>query len=97
MKNNFAKIIKQLRKENKYNQKEIEIYTGIDRTTISLYENGLREPNIKNACVLADFYNVSLDYLFGRNNRKYLDLTNISEKTYKKILSIIRAELNDFS
>lgn len=96
MKSNFANRVKQLRLENKYNQNEIESFTGIDRTTISLYENGLREPNIKNACVLADFYKVTLDYLFGRSNRKYLDLTYISEKAYKKILFIIRSELDNF-
>lgn len=41
MKSNFANRVKQLRLENKYNQNEIESFTGIDRTTISLYENGL--------------------------------------------------------
>ena len=92
MNNNFAITIKKLRKERNISQENVEFYTGIDRTTISLYENGLREPNIKNACILADFYRVSLDFLFCRNNRKYNDITDISKSLYNKIIYMISIE-----
>ena len=92
MNNNFAITIKKLRKERNISQENVEFYTGIDRTTISLYENGLREPNIKNACILADFYRVSLDFLFCRNNRKYIDITDISKSLYNKIIYMISIE-----
>lgn len=64
----FSCIIKELRKEKNFTQKMVEELTGIDRTTISAYEKGIRIPSIDNACKLADLYKVSLDKLFGRDN-----------------------------
>lgn len=95
MDNNFAIILKRLRQERNISQKTVASYTGIDRTTISLYENNLREPSIKNACILADFYNVSLDFLFCRNNRILIDLTNINKSLYKKIIYMISNDQRD--
>ena len=62
----FPSIVKELRKKRNLSQKNVEFLTGIDRTTISAYETGKREPSIENLIKLADLYNVSLDQLFGR-------------------------------
>jgi transcriptional regulator with XRE-family HTH domain len=36
--------------------------------TITNYENGSREPNIATLIALADYFDVSLDYLVGRSD-----------------------------
>lgn len=41
---------------------------GIDRTTLSAYERGRREPDLKTLLVIANIGHVSLDWLAGRQN-----------------------------
>lgn len=60
--------LKNLRVSNKKTQKEVADFLGIDRTTYVKYENGQTEPNINNIKKLADYFNVSTDYLLGRSN-----------------------------
>jgi Helix-turn-helix. len=64
-KEHFAEKLKKARKDSGYRQQQIEDITGINRTTLSRYENGEREPDIETLGLLADFYEVSLDWLVG--------------------------------
>ena len=76
LKEYLPEILKKLRLERNMSQAMIEELTGIDRTTISAYEKGIREPSLKNLIKLANLYKVSLDYLCGRINRKTIDITD---------------------
>lgn len=58
--------IKELRKQNKKNQTDIAKYLNISQSNYGKYELGSIEPDINTLCKLADYYNVSLDYLVGR-------------------------------
>lgn len=40
--------------------------TGIEQAILSKYENGSRMPTTENLIILADFFNVSIDYLLCR-------------------------------
>ncbi len=60
--------LKELRKENKKTQEEIAKYLDTSQMNYNRYENGKAEPTIKTLCKLADYYNVSLDYLIGRKS-----------------------------
>lgn len=55
-----------LRKRKKMTQEEVAKYLHITQSTYQHYENERAEPNISTLCKLADLYNVSLDYLVGR-------------------------------
>ncbi len=66
----FKEKIKTARKQAGYTQKEVENITGIARNTISRLENGTREPSLENLGILADFYEVSTDWLLGTGKRK---------------------------
>ena len=57
--------LKELRKEKKLTQKELADYLGINEKTISRWENG--ESNIKpeKAKKLADYFDVSVEYILG--------------------------------
>lgn len=59
--------IKELRKENNKNQTEIANYLNISQSNYGKYELGIIEPDIKTLVKLADFYNVTIDYLIGRD------------------------------
>lgn len=62
--------IRDLREDNDLKQKEIAAYLMCDQSLYSKYERGERPLPLELACKLADFYNVSVDYLLGRTNEK---------------------------
>lgn len=58
--------IKELRIQKKLTQDDISKIIKTNRQNISRYENGEVEPNIETLIKLADYYDVSLDYLCDR-------------------------------
>ena len=49
-------------------QKQVAGNSGIPLRTYQRYESGEREPSASTLISLADFFNVSLDYLVGRSD-----------------------------
>ena len=62
--------LKELRIERKYEQKRISEEFSLSRGTYSLYESNQRRPSYEILVKFADYYNVSVDYLLGRNDNK---------------------------
>lgn len=62
--------IRDLREDRDLKQKEVAAYLMCDQSLYSKYERGERPLPLDLACKLADFYNVSLDYLACRTNEK---------------------------
>ena len=66
----FHEKLKELRQENKVSQKELSEILGVTTRAYRFYESGDREPNIVGLIALADYFDVSLDYLVGRSDVK---------------------------
>lgn len=66
--------LKELRKEHKLSMKEVGKILGLSESTISLYEAGKREPDIKTLIKMADYFKVSVDVLIGRNETNEDDI-----------------------
>ncbi|WP_195264579.1 helix-turn-helix transcriptional regulator [Clostridium sp. 1001275B_160808_H3] len=64
-------ILKLLRNEKELRQEDVAQKLSIARQTYSSWETGERTPDIENLIKMADFYNVSLDFLVGRTNIRY--------------------------
>ncbi len=64
MKNN----LKLLRKSRGYTQIALQMKTGIEQALLSKFENNERVPPTETLIKLADFYNVSIDYILCRTN-----------------------------
>ena len=62
--------IRNLRIDKGLTQKQIGEYLGISQNTYSQYEVGILKYPVDVLIKLADLYNVSVDYLVGRTNRK---------------------------
>ncbi len=60
--------LKKIRKERSFTQIALQMQTGIEQALLSKYETGERVPTTENLIILADFYNVSIDYLLGRTD-----------------------------
>ncbi len=64
----FSARIKEIRKERKLTQKQVADGIGIAEQAYQRYEYGRTVPSALILIALADYFNVSLDYLVGRSN-----------------------------
>ena len=71
--------IKELREQNDLSQTDLAKYLGVVRSTICQYEKGNRQPDIEQLIKLADYFNVTVDYLLEHNTSK-TNTPNLSEK-----------------
>ena len=80
--------LKELRKEHKLSMKELGKILGLSESTISLYEAGKREPDIKTLIKIADYFNVSVDVLLSRdetNKDEILDNHSLSMFNFERM------------
>lgn len=64
----FGDILKKLRKSQDLTQTQLAEKLGLAFSTISMYERGEREPDFETMEAIADYFNVSMDYLHGKSN-----------------------------
>lgn len=62
--------LKKLRKENKKTQTQMATYLGITQSAYAMYESGDRTPPADMLNKLADYFDVSVDYLLGRTETR---------------------------
>lgn len=67
----FGELLKELREDKKISQKELAKKIYVTVGTISNYENNQHYPDIEKLIMLADYFNVSTDYLLGRSISPY--------------------------
>lgn len=65
MENSFKEKLKSLRREKHLGQIELAKELGVSKGTISLWENGLREPTMSSLIRIAKYFDVSVDFLIG--------------------------------
>ncbi len=58
--------LKELRKKKKISQLKLALDLNLNQNTISRYENLEREADYDTLIKLANYFNVSIDYLLGR-------------------------------
>ena len=64
----IAKRLKDFREGLGISQKKIAEKIGITQTSVYRYENDLADPSTKALLWYADYFDVSLDYIFGRTD-----------------------------
>ena len=71
----FKDNLRALRKRKGLSQVELAEKLGFSKSLIGLYETGDRKPSFEALEAIADFFNVDLDYLLGRDDKSvyYLD------------------------
>ncbi len=100
--------VKELREEKGLSQEELAKVVGTNRTTISLYESEQRGLSLDMIVKLADYFDVSTDYLLGISEKRNLiedtrirlaldtkDYTNITSKQRQQIEEFARFVLKD--
>jgi len=85
--------LKELRIKNKKTQQEVAKDLNLSTITYNRYETNKREPDINTLIKLADYFNVSVDYLIGHNTQNLVDTSNFNE--YKKGVLFTLQKLNE--
>ncbi len=60
--------LRELRKKRGISQLKLAMDLNTSQNTISRYETGEREAGYKELIAIADYFNVSIDYLLGRTD-----------------------------
>ena len=60
--------LKELRTSRKISQVQLAMDLNLTQNSISRYENGEREADYDTLVAIADYFNVSVDYLLGRTD-----------------------------
>lgn len=71
----YFQRLRDLREDRDMSQTELAELLFTSQTVYSRYERGVRTIPVEHLLILADFYNVSTDYILGRT-----DIKNISDK-----------------
>jgi len=66
----IGSIMKDLRAEKNVTLEDVSAATGIGFSQLSKYERGESEARLKSLRKIADYYDVTLDYMFGKSNER---------------------------
>lgn len=89
----FNERLKQLRKEKSITIEKLAEDLGSAKSTISRYENGLREPKKDFLEMLSTYFDVSIDYLLGRTNER--NLHTEKEKTSSDGIDLDKKDIEE--
>ena len=79
----------ELMKKNNIQQQEMAEILKVSRASIYKYQQGKAEPSIEGLVKIANYFNVSLDYLCERQNKNLIFTDSLTE-TQKKLVAIIK-------
>ena len=76
----FSIRIKQLRKDKHLTQAQVAKRIGVTASMVSAYETDIRLPSYEVLVRLADLFGVTVDYLLCRQDKRFLDITDLNEE-----------------
>lgn len=72
----FHTRLKKLRIDSGYTQEQLAKKLGITKSRLGMYEIGQRNPDFETLELIADFFNVDMNYLLGKSSTKQALLQN---------------------
>ena len=70
----FSERLTDLRKQRKISQKALGEIIGITDAAVTMMERAKRAPSFEVLCAIADYFNVSVDYLVGRTDNPEINV-----------------------
>ena len=87
----FNEKLAQLRKKNNLSQADLANKLGFSSSTVAMWEIGKREPNIATIKKIAEYFDVSIDYLLGYEHMED-DLKELEQALIKNGLDNMQLE-----
>lgn len=85
----FDEIIRNLRLNRGLSQVELAKKLHVTKQAVSNWENGNIMPSVDTLIQIAEFFSVSTDYLLGLDERRYLEITDLTDRQIAHIQMII--------
>lgn len=83
----FGENLKMLRKENRLTLDDLKNIVNTTKATLSRYENGKREPKAEFVEKVADYFNVSTDFILGKTDVRNYNKTHGQRDAYHPTLN----------
>ena len=91
----FEEFIRDLRLNRGLSQVELAKELFVTKQCVSNWENGNIIPSVEMLIKIAKYFSVSTDYLLGLDDRRYIEITGLTEKQITHIQQIIGDILED--
>lgn len=85
---NFGGRLRLLRKEKNMTQKVLASRLGLATSAICSYEAGARYPSYEILIKIAGIFRVSTDYLLGLEEKRYIDVSELSEEDIEILIML---------
>ena len=85
----LSENIKRLRQAKGLNQVELAKRLGVTKQCVSNWENDNVVPSIEMLIKIADFFNVTTDYILGRNDKVLIDVSKLTDEQIAHISLIV--------
>lgn len=85
----FSQRLKQLRKDKRLTQAQVAQRIGVTAFMVSSYETDIRLPSYEVLIRLADVFGVTVDYLLCRQNKRFLDITELNDDEAAVVCSMV--------
>lgn len=83
--------LKALRLSKKMSQKDLAEKLKIAKSVISFYESDARRPSYEVLVRIAETFNVTTDYLLGIDNKRMIDVSDLSDEDVEAVTTVVNA------
>ena len=87
--------LRQLRSEKGNTQMELAKAVDVSVKTVKNWESDINDPDLSHAIAIADYYDITIDELVGRDLGDHILLNNLNESDRNRIRKIVRTFSSD--
>lgn len=84
-----ADRIKELRELSGLTQTALARQLSVTRSSVNAWEMGTSTPSIDKILDLADFFHVSTDYILGKDNTQYIDISYLDKEAQEMVHRLV--------
>ncbi|MBO5059845.1 MAG: helix-turn-helix transcriptional regulator [Clostridia bacterium] len=86
----LSERLKELRKRNNISQNALAKQMNLTRATINAWEMGINYPTAQSLIMLADFFNVTSDYILGLDSVETINISKLNDAEKKMICDMVK-------
>ncbi len=91
MRPSIGERIRELRQSKNLRQEQVAKIIGVDRSAVTAYENGTRQPTFDTLVSMARLFHVSTDYLLGITDARTIDITGLTENEIDILNALVQS------
>jgi len=90
----FSQRLKQLRNDKHLTQAQVAERVGVTASMVSSYETDIRLPSFEVMVRIADLFGVTVDYLLCREDKRFLDISELTDEEASVVCSMVKVLKN---